>query len=487
FLLAGIGSAPLLAQIIPYPGGGYPGGGYPGGYPGGGRRGPGFPFPRRGGSGPASTDRNGPLANFRGTLRKLEAKTIVVEPSDSRVLEFERSRKTKFYKESAEAKASDFKPGDYVSIDATRDEMGTLHAVNVRWEKAPPADVQSSHSPGESTTPDADRPVLRHKDQPAQAEPPAADTQTAATAPAAAPGTRAPAAMPEPGADRPVLRRRDQPATAEPAAPSTPTAASASRTEPETAESVSILNAREYHEASEVGRSGDPVIEKARQAAGAFSETLPNYVCQEFMSRFATAPQVQGWQPIDVVSSEVVYENGHEDYRNLAINGKPVKKGMEQMTGSWSTGEFGTILQDLLSPATAADFRVVKQATINGQAAVVYDFQVEREHSHWHIQVASQAVIPAYRGSVWIDKTTGRVLRIEMEARAIPEAFPTDKVETAVDYDYVHIGTQRFLLPVHAETLSCRRGSRDCSRNVLDFRNCHKYSSDADITFEQPK
>ena len=67
-----------------------------------------------------------------------------------------------------------------------------------------------------------------------------------------------------------------------------------------------------------------------------------------------------------------------------------------------------------------------------------------------------QYILPAYKGSVWIDKHTGHVLRIEMQAKKIPEAFPEITVETAVDYDTVSLGAaDKFLLPVHAEALSC--------------------------------
>jgi len=33
------------------------------------------------------------------------------------------------------------------------------------------------------------------------------------------------------------------------------------------------------------------------------------------------------------------------------------------------------------------------------------------------------------------------------------------------------------------EILSCERGSNQCSRNVIDFRNYHKYSGESTITF----
>src|SRR4029450_14014063 len=132
---------------------------------------------------------------------------------------------------------------------------------------------------------------------------------------------------------------------------------------------------------------------------------------------FVSTSHIVSWQAQDVVSAEVVYENGKESYRNLAINGKPIKKGMEELSGSWSTGEFGTLLRDLFSPATAASFRYRKDSTIAGSTAALYDFQVERDHSHWRVQVASQSVFPAYKGSVWIEKKNGRVLRIGIKAR----------------------------------------------------------------------
>jgi hypothetical protein len=94
--------------------------------------------------------------------------------------------------------------------------------------------------------------------------------------------------------------------------------------------------------------------------------------------------------------------------------------------------------------------------------------------------------LPAYRGSIWIDKETSRVLRIEMQAYQMPEGFPFDKVESATDYEFVRIGgDHEYLLPVHAETLSCERGTNMCSRNVIDFRNYHKYAGEAEIKFEK--
>ena len=92
---------------------------------------------------------------------------------------------------------------------------------------------------------------------------------------------------------------------------------------------------------------------------------------------------------------------------------------------------------------------------------------------------------PAYKGSVWIDPGSGRVLRIEIQAMNLPRDFPMDQVESAVDYSFVSIGADSVLLPVHAENLGCQRGSKACSRNVIDFRNYKKYVADSKIRFDQ--
>jgi hypothetical protein len=495
-----------------YPGGGYPGGGYPGGgYPGGGYPGrttPGIPIPRR--SNPQGDSTKGqPLPNFRGHLKQMDAKSITLELDDNRVLDFKRTDKTKFFKGGDELKTPEFSPGDQLSVEGPRDQAGYLTAVNVYWEKAadkaavadrdknvhdtwkddeakpdakegaakdakeadaavrptepaPPPARPDSSDPGPPTLrrgKPAD--VARERAAPvpevAAAQPPAAAQQPqAAPSPAVAP--------PPPAAPRPVETAR-----AETGAPMPIAAAPASDEE--------IFNA--------MHRPMDPLIRKATEAAMEFTETLPDYVCQEMMARFQSESHPASWQPLDVVSTNVIYRGGKEEYRDLAINGKPVKKTMEEIGGAWSTGEFGTVLIDLFSPATDAQFRGMGDSRMAGVSTKKFDFEVKRENSHWTIHMASQTYNPAYKGTVWIDPATSRVLRIEMEALNFPDEFPTDHVESATDYQYIRLGDARqYLLPVHAETLSCQRMSNYCSRNTIDFRNYHKYTGESTIQYQ---
>jgi hypothetical protein len=223
-----------------------------------------------------------------------------------------------------------------------------------------------------------------------------------------------------------------------------------------------------------------PLIDRARVAALQFSAKLPNFVCQEFMARFAQ--QGRGpKQPQDIVSAELIYEDGQESYRNVKINNRPTDKRLQDIDGARSTGEFASTLLDLFDPASKTQFSAGRASNASGLSAQAFDFQVRAANSHWKLSVPSLTVVTDYTGTIWIDPNTARVLRIEMQARNIPEDFPIDAVESSIDYSFVTIEGKSYLLPAHAESLGCQRGSSYCSHNVIDFRNYHEFKGSGKI------
>jgi hypothetical protein len=491
-LLFLIAAGAVSAQIYPptgYPGNGYPGNGYPGnGYPQGG----GVPIPIPGKGGQKQSDPKQPLPNYRGTLKQMDDKTITLTLNDDRELLFKRDGKTKFYKGGDEIKNPKFAVGDQLSIEGPVYGNGYMLAVNVYWERAAAgASTAKSGDKKDDSVHDAwkdDSKATQQQPQSKPAPPPAA---TAAPAPAAqaasSTGSLAPPPPAKPDADDPgppTLRRgQASDVNREHAAPLPEIPPTGPVNPPATPPGF-----HSDDEAPIVQHRGDDLIRRATDAAMDFTEGLPNYICKENIGRYQSETHVPNWQAIDIVSTDVVYENHIESYKNLTINGKPVKKSMEELDGSWSTGEFGTILINLFSPGTAADFKYRKDSRSGGVLAKVYDFNVEHANSSWHVQVASQSYSPAYRGAVWIDPQTARVLRIEMQAYGFPKDFPTDHVECATDYEYIRLGdAKQSLLPVHSENLMCQRGSDLCSRNVIDFRNYRKYTGESTIKFGDPK
>ena len=99
-----------------------------------------------------------------------------------------------------------------------------------------------------------------------------------------------------------------------------------------------------------------PLIERAREAAFQFSQKLPNFICQEQMSRFTQ--QGRGERvPQDMVSAEIIYEDGEESYRNVKINNRSTDKHLHGYRWVVVHGRICHRTLELFSPASKAQFR----------------------------------------------------------------------------------------------------------------------------------
>lgn len=111
-----------------------------------------------------------PAADFDGTLLKLDGKEILLSVEEGRMLEIRRSGKTRFFKGPAPIKPAEFKRGDHVSVEATRDVDSSLLAVNVYLGDAPGAkktkkDESASSAYSPEVPPDEDERLKQQKDQ----------------------------------------------------------------------------------------------------------------------------------------------------------------------------------------------------------------------------------------------------------------------------------------------------------------------------------
>jgi hypothetical protein len=515
FLMA-LADLPCAAQFgSPYPGGGggigFPGGGI--GFPGGGM---GSPYP---GGGRNRNGQNNQISDtLTGKLQRISTSQLVLNADDGTQINVFVDRGTRYFTPSgANAKFGDFDTGDLVSIDASRDNQNNYHAVRMTLQQKGSSGNQTSGSQSDSSN-DPDRPVLKRNSDSSSSSSSSSISDNDPDRPRltrnnGSSGDSASNAAPKPvppdsDDPGPPALKRNAPARVD----TTPPAGSETQTEAtlrpsikaedmngvtrapappvvgpaETASGDRQISSRE---AMPMGRpGGDPIIEGAREAAYQFTESLPNYIVKQYTTRYQTDVahgNRTSWQALDIVTADVVCENGKESYKNILINGKPTHEDVEK-TGSWSSGEFATVLQAILAPGTDADFHGKRSTTIVNRPAFRYDYSVEKQNSQWHVYFSnSESYIPGYTGSIWIDKENFRVLRIEMSAKDIPRSFPLDTVESAVDYDYVTISDQRYLLPSHSEALSCVRGTGECSRNVIEFRNYKKFGADTSITFEQ--
>ena len=233
---------------------------------------------------------------------------------------------------------------------------------------------------------------------------------------------------------------------------------------------------------AEAGRPpGDAVIEKAREVVEQWVDSLPNFLCQQITYRYQSETKPADFRMKDRVTAELAHEGTKDEFRNVEINGKKLKKGTPEESGSWSVGEFGAMAADVLSPATAAKFEKRGSETVGGRMAKWYDYTVEKGNSHWRVTFEGQTIYPEYKGSIWIDEETHRVLRLEMLGRRIPAEFPMDKVEMMVEYGKVKIGPREHLMPVKSGSLACKRGTLLCMSNQAEYRNYRQFATESTI------
>jgi hypothetical protein len=392
----------------------------------------------------ASTD----LEQLDGFVRSVDATTLVVQNPDSRTLEFALDDQT--------IRPKSLKPGDWVEVDAAQNDKGVYVAHEIR-RKTPPKGVTPPPAPS----------------QPAAAAGAGMEEPREIATTVVKPQVRF-----EEGEAPPRLRR----GIPAPRKPSKESAGNDAGPAPPPVE-TRVFSAEGRLELSEPADPAMALLERARAESESFLEGLPNYICRQLTTRYAGEGKPVSWRALDVVTADLVFEDGKEKYQNLAVNGKPLKGRIED-TGGWSTGEFGTVLRDLFSPSTDASFKFAGGGVVQRQPATQYDFTVERTGSHWHIGVPGQFIEPAYKGAIWVARESGRVLRIEMQAREIPKEFPKDTTELAIDYDWVMLAGRKFLLPVKSEVLTCTRGASQCEKNTIEFRNYRKFVGQSDIIFK---
>ncbi len=221
-----------------------------------------------------------------------------------------------------------------------------------------------------------------------------------------------------------------------------------------------------------------PLLEQARVHALQFAEELPNFIVTQTVTRYLQTPDTRDWQLQDKLEVELSYRIGKgEVFKLLRVNDATTRQSYEELAGSTSTGEFGSMLAGLFRPDTRAEFREVKRETFRGRATVVFDFKVRRANSRTQIgdKDSGKKTVAGYSGSVWIDTETKRVLRMEDSADEIPAGFPVSLSENAVEYDWATIAGERYLLPIRAEVLMGRDSQKVYTRNVIEFRDYRKF------------
>ena len=244
------------------------------------------------------------------------------------------------------------------------------------------------------------------------------------------------------------------------------------------------------------------ILERSRSATLAALDDMPDFVVKQVIARSEAYAGTGNWKPLDSVIIAVSFstEKG-EQYKVLAIDGAPVeseRKGdYSGLSGSTTGGEFVEALAKLFKPESKTDFKILTTDVVRNQPSLVFEYEILIENNKNGgvgfktpngAKDFSFTTVPAgEKGKVWIDRKNGRVLRIEFKATDIPADFRVRAYESSIDYDWVEIAGEKFLLPIISDNrfTSAEANKLFQARNLIRFKNYQRYGSEVRILDEE--
>ncbi len=247
------------------------------------------------------------------------------------------------------------------------------------------------------------------------------------------------------------------------------------------------------------------VLSKSREATLAAVEEMPDFVVKQQIARSAAYAGTNNFRSLDRLVIAVSYRaSGKEEYKVLSRDGvlennPNQKQSYAEVGGTSSTGEFVTVLAKIFKSESETKFEITDTDTIRTRRALVFDYSIEKDKAQQVISVSGagdNSTISGMKGRVWIDRDNFRVLRVESAATEIPDDFPIRAANRTIDYDWVMINSEKYLLPTLSDVRLTSRESRQMyeTRNVIRFKDYQKYGSevkilddDEEILEEKPK
>ena len=228
------------------------------------------------------------------------------------------------------------------------------------------------------------------------------------------------------------------------------------------------------------------IIDEVRAYALNYTKQLPNFICVQVTRRDVDPTGTgSGYHHMDTITQRLSYNEQKEDYQVVLVNNQPVTNmKMEQLGGTVSAGEFGSMMKKIFEPQTQTSFAWARWATLRGRRTHVFAYDVDQAHSDYHVSVEKVLeIVPAYRGEIFVDRDNMMITKITLVPYNMPETFPLRDVKTSLDYELTPIGDGQYMLPLKA-VITSTRSNRYLTKNEIEFRLYRKFGTETTIRFE---
>jgi hypothetical protein len=235
-----------------------------------------------------------------------------------------------------------------------------------------------------------------------------------------------------------------------------------------------------------VAFANDDAAETLNQFRARIGETLkrlPDYTCLQTIERSKRPSQSVTYQAVDTIRVQVGLIGRDERY-SWPDARRFDDRELRELVGKGvvSTGNFALHVRHVfLSPAT--QYLARGQGSVNGRAAVKYEYELPVEHSRYQLRLPPHEAEVGVRGHFLLDAATNDLLHLEVIADEVAPEMGVQAVKHTIDYARVPIGDGEFLLPQKA-VLSLIDLTGEEHRNDSAFSECRQYKAESELSFE---
>ena len=234
------------------------------------------------------------------------------------------------------------------------------------------------------------------------------------------------------------------------------------------------------------------VIARTRQWVRGYMESLPNLTCRKTIRVFVVPairkPELRDWAA--EIPKWVISKRGGKpriDESEWLV--RMVKGGRESY--EWIGGNrrghgwgfFGHWLKALFGQKYPTEFEWIEDSRLRGYGVHVFQTLTPRNFCQYGGRDGDDIVLVGFRGKIYIDRDSGRVLRyVAEEPIGLPKRHRVKSGRMLFDYDYSKIGDEVALLPVKSLAYTRYRGRSTLAENT--FHGYREFQAETRLDFE---
>ena len=176
-------------------------------------------------------------------------------------------------------------------------------------------------------------------------------------------------------------------------------------------------------------------VNAVREYALSYPKRLPNDMC--------TLATSHTTRPANAINDPSIERTVTEEQLSF-VDGKPTGDPQAGMVQRQVEG----LLDVIFEPATAADLRWNRAATLNGHQVDVLAFHIPQTGGYFLTGHRGVVRVP-FEGLVFADAQTHAVLRIQMKCTMIPESSIIRNFDLTLDYNAAQLAGREVILPSH--------------------------------------